>query len=282
MNTTLISAADLAHQIATQPPSLAVVDCRFSLADTGRGRRAYLDSHIPGAVYADLDADLSGPVIPGVSGRHPLPDPDTLARTLGGWGIGPRVQVVVYDDAGGSIAARLWWLLRWLGHEATALLDGGWQAWLDAGGATAQGLETRAPAQFIPRVQPGWVLDTPTVAAIRQHPAWRLLDARSADRFRGENETIDPVAGHIPGARSAPWAENLAADGRFLPPEQLAARYQALLDATPPAQTAVYCGSGVTACHTLLALTHAGLPGAKLYAGSWSEWITNKELDVGC
>lgn len=274
MHTTLISCTDLQNQLPHQPTNpFAIIDCRFWLADTEKGRRDYVESHIPGAVYAHLDEDLSGPVTAGLTGRHPLPDPEKLARTFGGWGIGPGVQVVVYDDAGGSIAARLWWLLRWLGHEAVALLDGGWQAWLAAGGPTTGGWETRAPAAFTPRVQPGWVLAAAEVEAIRREATWRLLDARSADRFRGENETIDPVAGHIPGALSAPWQENLAADGRFLAPAQLAAHYRALLGAAAPAQTAAYCGSGVTACHTLLALTHAGLPGARLYAGSWSEWI---------
>jgi len=272
MPTTLLSPAELAPHLAD--PEWAIIDCRFTLADKERGLRDYLASHIPGAVYAHLDDDLAGPVIPGVSGRHPLPDPDAFARTLGGWGVGPGVQVVAYD-AGGAYAARLWWMLRWLGHEAVAVLDGGWQAWLAEGLPTVLGRETRPLRVFAPRLRPEVLATTDEVDAIRLDPAWRLLDARGADRFRGENETLDPVAGHIPGALSLPYTGNLAPDGRFLPAEALAARFAPLLGDTPAQRVVCSCGSGVTAAHNLLAMLHAGLGEARLYAGSWSEWITD-------
>lgn len=264
-------------------PAWVVVDCRFSLAEPERGEHNYIYRRVRGAVYAHLDRDLSGPVVPGRTGRHPLPEPDALAATLGRWGIGAGTQVVAYDDAGGAFAARLWWLLRWLGHDAVAVLDGGWPAWLAAGGPTAAGAESRAPTVFAPRLRPGLVVDAAAVDAIRTDQRRRLLDARGADRYRGENETIDPVAGHIAGAVSAPFAANLGPDGRFKPVGELRARYDALLADVPPEGAVVYCGSGVTAAHDILAMAHAGLEGAKLYAGSWSEWITDprRVIEIG-
>lgn len=256
--------------------SCCVVDARFSLADPSQGERDYIYRHIPGALYAHLDRDLSGPIVPGRTGRHPLPDPDRLAATFGAWGIDAATQVVAYDGMGGALAAaRLWWLLRWLGHEAVAVLDGGWAAWESEGRPTRAGRETQPPRRFVAQLRPELVVDATKVDAMRLDPAARLLDARGADRFRGENETIDPVAGHIPGARSAPFADNLGADGRFRPPAALRAHYAALLGSVSPERTAVYCGSGVTAAHDLLAMAQAGLDGARLYAGSWSEWITD-------
>lgn len=253
-----------------------VVDARFNLADPEQGERDYIYRHVPGAIYAHLDRDLSGPIIPGRTGRHPLPDPERLAATFGAWGIDASTQVVAYDALGGALAAaRLWWLLRWLGHDAVAVLDGGWAAWESEGRPTRAGREAQPPRRFRPRLRPELVVGADGVEAMRLDPTARLLDARGADRFRGENETIDPVAGHIPGARSAPFAENLGPDGRFLAPDALGARYRALLGSVPPERTAVYCGSGVTAAHDLLAMAQAGLDGARLYAGSWSEWITD-------
>jgi thiosulfate/3-mercaptopyruvate sulfurtransferase len=273
-HTTLISPAGLLPHLAD--PGWAVFDCRFSLNDPARGREEYRQGHIPGAVYLHLNDDLSGPVVPGRTGRHPLPDPATLAARLGRWGVGAGVQVVAYDDSGGSMAVRLWWLLGWLGHEAVAVLDGGWPAWQAAGYPTAAGDEApRAARSFTPRLRPEWVADTAAVDALRADPRYRLFDARTAERYRGENETIDPVAGHIPGAHSAPYAANLDPQGRFLPPEALRARYRALLGDIPAGQSIFYCGSGVTAAHHVLALAHAGLGSARLYPGSWSEWITD-------
>lgn len=276
--TTLISTDVLAAHLGE--PEWAVVDCRFSLADPALGRLRYLESHIAGAVYADLNQDLSAPVQPGRTGRHPLPDVQTFAATLGRLGIGPGVQVVVYDDAGGGMAARLWWMLRWVGHDAVAVLDGDWRAWQREGRPTSQGEETRPPRNFTAHLREGWVATAEEVAARLGEPGLTLLDARAADRFRGENETLDPKAGHIPGARSAPYLENLDSQGYFLPPEALATRFASLIGETPVEEVVLYCGSGVTAAHNLLAMAHAGLPPARLYAGSWSDWITDPNRPI--
>ncbi len=275
--TTIVSTNELAAHL--QDPSWAIVDCRFDLANPARGRRDYLAGHIPGAVYADLDGDLSSPVVRGETGRHPLPSLDKLAQRLGGWGIDEAVQVVAYDDAGGLYAGRLWWLLRLLGHPGVALLDGDWRAWQREGRPVQEGDRQRSARTFTPDAEAGRKLagavDTETIAAQLATSNFLLLDARGADRYRGENETIDPVAGHIPGAHSAPFAANLAADGHWIDAEALRHRYEELLAGTSPAQVVAYCGSGVSACHTLLALEIAGLPGARLYPGSWSQWITD-------
>lgn len=277
-HTTLISApAVYAH---LDDPDWVIVDCRFSLADTERGRQDYQEAHIPGAVYAHLDDDLSGPTSPGVTGRHPLPDVDTFARTLSGWGIDEQTQVVAYDDFGGGIAARLWWMLRRLGHDAVAVLDGGWPAWQQHAFPTAPGDETRPPRRFVPRPRPNQIAGVNEVNAQRTNPAYRVLDARAAERFRGEFEPIDPVAGHIPGAVSAPFTGNLDGEGFFLPPDLLRARFETLLGDVPPKHTICYCGSGVTAAHNLLALAHVGMDGARLYPGSWSHWITDPKRPV--
>lgn len=276
--TTLVSTDELAVHL--DDPTWIVVDCRFMLADPALGRLRYLEAHIPGAVFADLNQDLSAAVVPGQTGRHPLPEPQSFAATAGRLGIGPGMQVVVYDDAGGGMAARLWWMLRWAGHDAVAVLDGDWRAWQREGRATAQGEQARVPQRFTLHLAEGWVVEAAEVAARLRDPRLRLLDARGADRFRGENETIDPVAGHIPGARSAPYAGNLDANGYFLPPETLAARFRTLAGDVPVEEIVLYCGSGVTAAHNLLALAHAGLGNGRLYAGSWSDWITDRERPV--
>lgn len=276
--TTLIDPKDLLLRL--DAPDWVVVDCRFSLADTQAGRRAYRAAHIPGAVYAHLDEDLSGAIMPGRTGRHPLPDVEAFARTLGAWGIDARVQVVAYDDMGGGIAGRLWAMLHWLGHRAAAVLDGGWPAWQRAGLPKRTGQEHRPARRFIPRPDPDLHADAEAVARAVRDPAARVLDARAAERFRGETEPYDPVAGHIPGAVSAPWTDNLDAEGRFLPPEVLRARFSTLLDDTPPERVICYCGSGVTANHNRLAMAHAGLGLPRLYPGSWSEWITDPARPV--
>lgn len=270
---TLIDPTELATHL--DDPNWAVVDCRYSVTDALFGERSYLGGHIPGAVYADLDRNLSAPPVPGRTGRHPLPEVRNLARTFGEWGIGPGVQVVAYDDLGSAIAARLWWLARWLGHDAVAVLDGGWQRWCAEGHPIARGFDSREPRIFMTRLGDVLVADVEAVTGRRTDPNYRLLDARAADRYRGENEPLDPVAGHIPGAISAPYADNLAPDGRFLPADALRARFEELLAGVPPDRAIVYCGSGVTATHHLLAMAHVGLGQARLYAGSWSEWITN-------
>lgn len=277
MPTTLVDTATLAAHL--DDPHWVVVDCRFILTDPDAGRRSYAVGHIPGARYAHLDADLAGPIT-ATSGRHPLPDPDTLARKLGAWGIGNDTQVVVYDDSFGSIAARLWWLLRWLGHEQVALLDGGIPKWKREGRAITDQVVTVTPTRFVPRVNDALRVDAAMVERIRTQPGSRLIDVRAEERFSGEREMLDRVAGHVPGARNLPFDDNLDNPGTYLAPETLRALYADVLGDAAPADTVVMCGSGVTACHTLLALEHAGLSGARLYAGSWSEWIRDPARPV--
>ncbi len=270
--TTLISTTDLAQHLAD--PDWASIDCSFSLNDTERGRRAYQQAHIPGAIYAHLDEDLSGPIVRGQTGRHPLPALEAITATFSKWGVDSKTQVVAYDDAGGAIAAaRVWWLLRWLGHANVAVLDGGWQHWLRENRPTHSGVEHRAARTFRPQPQPEWIVTAQDVLEMTHDPRARVVDVRNADRYRGENEIIDPIAGHIPGALSAPYAGNLDADGKFLTAGQLRAKYKSLLGQVAIDHTAFYCGSGVTAAHSVLAVAHAGLGQTRLYAGSWSEWI---------
>jgi thiosulfate/3-mercaptopyruvate sulfurtransferase len=275
---TLVSTFLLAQHLAD--PDWALVDCRFTLADPERGRRDYVQAHIPGAVYAHLNEDLSGLLIPGETGRHPLPEIEVAARTFSNWGIDSSVQVVAYDDSDGSMAARLWWMLRWLGHDAVAVLDGGWPRWQLEARAARSGIETRHMRTFAPHPRPDLLVSTADVLEKMRQADFRLFDSRTADRYRGENETIDSIAGHIPGSRSAPYPDNLGPDGLFLSPEELRERFSALLGDAPSEHTAFYCGSGVTAAHNVLALAHAGLGDAQLYAGSWSEWIVDPERPI--
>lgn len=275
---TLITAEQLHEHL--QDAGWVVVDCRFNLADHAQGREDYVQEHIPGAVYAHLDDDLSGPIIKGVTGRHPLPSVEQAAAVISALGIGNGTQVVAYDDRGGMSSGRLWWMLRWLGHDAVAVLDGGWQAWQAAGYPTRSGEETRLPADFTPEPRADYAVDADAVQQLRTDPAYKVVDSRAADRYRGENETMDPVGGHIPGAISGQFADNLDPDGRFKSPEALRARFEALLGDTPAEQTVFYCGSGVSAAHNILAVAHAGLGDARLYPGSWSEWITDPSRPV--
>lgn len=269
--TTLVAAATLAAHL--DDPAWLVIDVRHQLADTGYGECVYAENHIPGAVFLHCDCDLSGPMT-GSNGRHPLPAVEKLAARLGEIGIGPQTQVVVYDDAQGMIAGRLWWLLRWLGHEQVAVLDGGLQAWQAAGGALTTELPLLRPTTFTAKVRDTMV-DADYVQAFLQTSRMHLVDARSPDRFRGENETIDPVGGHIPGAVNRFFRENLRADGRFKPAAELRAEWLMVLAGASPEQVVHQCGSGVSACHNILAMEIAGLPGSRLYAGSWSEWCTD-------
>jgi thiosulfate/3-mercaptopyruvate sulfurtransferase len=250
-------------------PTWVVVDCRFDLADPEAGGRAYRHRHIAGAAYAHLDRDLSGPPVI-TRGRHPLPTAEALQATLGRLGIDDSRQVVAYDDTGGAMAARLWWLLRYMGHGAVALLDGGWDTWEAAGLPTATGLEHMAARVFVGAPRTEWLV---RIEHVSDAPV--LIDSRDPARYRGEVEPLDPVAGHIPGAVNYWWKENLDAEGRFLAPAALRARIERLLAGTPSREAVFYCGSGVTACHNLVAVTHAGLPAARLYAGSWSEWCSD-------
>jgi thiosulfate/3-mercaptopyruvate sulfurtransferase len=271
----LISAAELqAHRASGAP--LVLLDCSFDLADPGAGERAHAEAHLPGALYVHLDRDLSGAKT-SANGRHPLPARRALAGRAGAWGIAPGVQVVCYDAQGMPYAARAWWLLRWLGHEAVAVLDGGPAAWVAAGGTL-----TREAA--LPQAQPPYPprpAAMPTVDAaelLDQLGRRPVLDARAAERFRGETEPLDPVAGHIPGALNRFFKNNLQPDGRFKPADALRSEFEALL--TTPAQLVHQCGSGVTACHNLLAMEHAGLIGSALYPGSWSEWCADPARPV--
>jgi thiosulfate/3-mercaptopyruvate sulfurtransferase len=271
---TLVSPSELNQHL--QDPAWRIVDCRFKLADPESGRRDYLMSHIPGAVYAHLNEDLSGPILPGKTGRHPLPEVSQAARVFSRLGIRTGIQVVAYDDLGGSMAAaRLWWMLRWLGHAEAAVLDGGWHAWLADGRPVQQEVPHVPPANFIPRPGLEQVVTAQDVDQIRADPGYCLLDARSFERYLGLNETIDLVGGHIPGAVSAPYSANLTSEGRFKTKDELARHYWNLLGDRQPGHAVFYCGSGVTAVLNILAMEYAGLTGARLYAGSWSEWITD-------
>ena len=274
---TLIDVPTLVAELAD--PALRIVDCRFDLGDPDAGAAAYRRGHIPGAVYAHLDADLSGPRAPW-TGRHPLPEPEALAATFGRLGIDAAVQVVAYDDSGGVYAARLWWLLRWLGHEAVAVLDGGLGAWRAAGRPLVTEVAAAAPRRFEPAPRDAAPVSADEVAALLARDGCLLLDARSAERYEGRVEPRDPKAGHVPGATHHHYARNLGSDGRFLPPAALRSAFEQLLGRRPPAALVSMCGSGVTACHTLLALEVAGLTGARLYPGSWSEWCRDPARPV--
>lgn len=273
-STPLISTTELHARLAE--PALRIVDCRFDLAQPQAGAEAYQRSRIPGAQYAHLDHDLSDACQLTTRGRHPLPHPQAFADWLARAGIDSGSQVVVYDQDQGMYAARLWWLLRASGHATVQLLDGGFRAWVDAGHA----LETGAPISARPLPAGGpmapdreqWV-DADQVRAGLQQGELLLLDARAAPRFRGEVEPIDPVAGHVPGARNRPYSDNLDQSGRFKPAAQLRAEFNELLAGHPPGAVVHMCGSGVTACHNLVAMAHAGLEGSRLYADSWSGWI---------
>lgn len=277
MFTTLVDTDTLARHLAD--PRWVVVDCRFTLTDAAAGRRAWTAGHIPGARYAHLDEDLSSPITPH-TGRHPLPDPNALARKLGAWGIDESKQVVVYDDTFGAMASRLWWLLRWLGHESVALLDGGYPKWVREKKPVTPDAPVVHPATFHPRVNNALWVNADFVERARQDEAFLVFDARAEERFRGDIEPLDKVAGHVPGAVNAMYEDNLDVSGEFLSAEELRERYLDLLGGIVPDQAIHMCGSGVTACHNVLAMEHAGLPGAKLYAGSWSEWITDPNRPV--
>jgi thiosulfate/3-mercaptopyruvate sulfurtransferase len=280
--TTLIGAGELRDLVGK--PDIAVIDCRFDLMNPNGGRRAYLEGHVPGARYADLNKDLSAPIT-ATSGRHPLPNPGDFAHTLARLRVGRATQVIAYDDSAGAFAARLWWMLRWVGHPAAAVLDGGIKAWVSEGGALQSGEET--PLLTVENDRHISV-QADTAAVIRaadleqrlSDPAFLLVDARAAERYAGTVEPIDAVAGHVVGAVNHPFSANLGADGRFLPATLLREVWEKRLAGRSPTQVAAMCGSGVTACHNLLSLEVAGFHGAKLYAGSWSEWIRDPHRPI--
>ncbi len=268
---TLVQAEALAGALGRE--DLAVVDCRHSLADPDAGAAAFATGHVPGAVHAHMDRDLSGTAAPGTGGgRHPWPRVQDFCARLGTWGITPHHQVVACDGGDGAFAARLWFLLRALGHARVAVLDGGWARWQSLGLPVEVTVATPAPARYSGSFDESRLLDAGGVQA-HLESGGLLLDARGGARFRGESEPIDPVAGHVPGAVNRPYVDNLDGEGRLLPAEALRDGFQRLMAGRETGQVAVMCGSGVTACHHLLAMAHAGLPGAKLYTGSWSGWI---------
>jgi len=293
--TTLIDAASLRKLLREHPGQLVLLDCRFDLGKPDAGRQAYAEGHIPGARYADLNRNLAAPVT-AHSGRHPLPAPDQLLEFFASAGVQPDTQVVAYDEANGSFAARAWWLLRWLGHAKAAVLDGGYRAWVAAGGAieagrtlesglggTPTGKTPHLAAAGDPPITPAGLAQPVTsveVVEALQDTRRVLVDARAPERFAGAIEPIDPVAGHVPGAVNHPFSRNLDSESRFLPAAQLRQRWLESLDGKDPGDVILMCGSGVTACHNALAMEVAGLSGAKLYAGSWSEWIRDPKRPV--
>jgi thiosulfate/3-mercaptopyruvate sulfurtransferase len=270
--TTILDAAALFEHLGD--PAWVIVDCRFDLADTAAGERAYEAAHIPGAVYAHLDRDLSGPKDPaGRGGRHPLPSPARMATVFGRLGIHEGAQVVAYDDVSGHYAARLWWMLRAMGHEAVAVLDGGWPGWLAAGLPVVGGRDVPAERLYTgaPLLDRQAQMDEAAVAPL-------LVDSRAPERYRGEVEPIDPVAGHIPGAVNRPYTANWTLEGRWRPQQELLADFLELVGDMPSEEVVFYCGSGVSACVNLLAMAQAGLPMGRLYVGSWSEWSRLRPL----
>jgi len=275
--TTVVSTGILAEHLSD--PNWVIVDCRFTLTDTEAGRRAYAAGHLPGARYAHLDEDLSAPKT-GSNGRHPLPDPAVFAQTLGRWGIDAGKQVVVYDDSFGAMAVRLWWMLRWMGHDAVALMDGGLPKWQREKRPMTTDVPAVAPVVFVAQVREGMRVDANAVLAASGNAKELLLDARPEMRFLGEMEPIDPVSGHVPGAVNVPFDDNLDLGGTLLAADELREMYEGLLAGRKAEEVIHMCGSGVTACHNLLAMEIAGLPGAKLYPGSWSEWIADPSRPI--
>jgi thiosulfate/3-mercaptopyruvate sulfurtransferase len=274
---TLVSVDELANLV--DKGSVAVVDCRFSLADPAAGRAEYAAEHIPGAVYADLDEHLSSPITE-TSGRHPLPDPGKFARQLADWGIHPARQVVAYDNSGGAFAARFWWLARWVGLTDVAVLDSGWNAWVKSGHPTTSDVVVPTPTEFEPQIDHTQWISTASLISSLDKGEVLLVDAREPERYRGDTEPIDPVAGHVPGARNLPFKQNLSPTGAFLPIGELRQRFATVSELAAGKPIVHMCGSGVTACHNVLAMEHAGLPNSKLYAGSWSEYLRDPSRPV--
>jgi len=275
--TTLISATDLSAHLGDA--GWIVCDCRHDLADYESGRRAYAQSHISGARFLHLDEDLSGPKT-GINGRHPLPHPITFTLRLAALGIDNSKQIVAYDTSGGVYASRLWWMLRWVGHTKVAVLDGGFDAWVKSGQPVTAEPPAIKQATYNPNPNTQSAVSANEVAANLDHKQLRVVDARSPDRFRGENETLDPVAGHIPGALNRFFKNNLADNGYFKPASALKSEFTSILSAHAPASVVHQCGSGVTACHNLLAMEVAGLNGSRLFPGSWSEWVSDRNRPV--
>ena len=272
MDSILVSTETLARHL--DDPKWVVIDTRHDLMNPDKGPKAHAEGHIPGAFFMHVDKDLSAPKT-GRNGRHPLPDLDVFAAKLNERGVAPGVQVVVYDDLSGNFSSRLWWMLRWLGHDKAALLDGGWPKWVGEKRPVTADVPKPRKGAFVPRPHLGDTVDAAFVDRFKESKDITLLDARATNRFNGLEEPIDPVAGHIPGAVNRFWQKNLNPDGTFKAPEQLRAEYEQFLGGADPGRVVHMCGSGVTACHNVFAMELAGLPGGKLYAGSWSEWIAD-------
>lgn len=273
---TLITTDELERHLAD--PAFVIVDCRHNLSDVGAGQRAYDAAHIPGARFMHIDRDLSGPIT-GNNGRHPLPDVALFAAVLGRAGIDAATQVIAYDQNSGMWASRLWWLLKWVGHDAVAVLDGGLDKWLIEGRRTTSQAASARTAIYVPSIP----IPTASAAELVSHlgdKSLTIVDARAAERYRGDIEPMDPVAGHIPGAINRPYSLNLGPQGTFKTPAQLRGEFDALLAGLSPSTIVHQCGSGVTACHNLLAMEVAGLPGSRLYPGSWSEWLADPSRPV--
>ena len=270
-HTTLISVVHLAKHL--DDPAFVIFDCRHELTNPEFGVKAYAQSHVPNALFAHLDRDLAAPLT-GRNGRHPLPDPGVFAGWLARMGVSNDRQVIGYDNAGGVYSSRLWWMLRWIGHQSVAVLDGGWQAWLAAGQPVSAEVRVPKPAGFTGKPEESAV-DAKYVLEHLQSPDMVLIDARANDRYHGQNETIDPIGGHIPGAHNRFFKDNLTPQGFFKSPEQLRDEFKPFVGNGSPQKVVSQCGSGVTACHNLLAMEIAGLKGGRLYPGSWSEWIAD-------
>jgi len=276
MQNILVSTAGLAEHLGE--PGWVVFDTRHDLMDVEKGRRLYAEGHIPGAYFLHVDEDLSAPKT-GKNGRHPLPDLDEFAKRINECGVKPETQVVMYDDVGGNFCVRLWWMLRWLGHEKAALLDGGYPLWQKEGRPITKDVPPPRKGAFEPKPYLGSTVDLPFIERFRADPSIVLLDARAPERFKGITEPIDPVAGHIPGAVNRFWQKNLNPDGRFKASEQLRKEFEELLGRNTE-KTVHMCGSGVTACHNAFALELAGLAPGRLYPGSWSEWVSDRSRPV--
>ena len=277
MHKTLISPATLANHV--NDPSWVILDCRFDLTNPAKGHELYREGHIPGAHYADLDKHLSGPKT-GTNGRHPLPTADAAIKSFGELGISKYSQVIAYDADSSMYAVRLWWMLRWLGHDAVAVLDGGLARWQREGHPVRRGEEKATPAPFSGHPRDEWRLSVEQVASGLNDPKRLLVDSRTNERYHGIGETLDKVGGHIPGARNYFFGQNLSEDKTFKSPEVLRAQWAPVLEGHKPEDTVVYCGSGVTACHNLLALEHAGIHGVRIFPGSWSEWSADPKRAI--
>jgi thiosulfate/3-mercaptopyruvate sulfurtransferase len=277
MHTTLISTDVLAEHLVDS--SWLIVDCRYNLNDEIWGRAQYEAAHIPGAVFVDVAHDLAGRRT-GTNGRHPLPAIEDMAATFGRLGIADDVQVIAYDQEAGAFASRLWWMLRYLGHDAVAVLDGGFAKWTREGRPVRSGVETRRPERFTPRLREEMRVTVDETLEHLGDPSVLLIDARSPDRYAGKPDPLDTVYGHIPGARNRYYRHNVSEAGTMRSGRELRTDFEEILTGNPPSQAVMYCGSGITACHNLLAMEHAGLHGARLFAGSWSEWESDPNRPV--